>query len=63
MWPVIDRFFLNRIMAILTAISTINMGAGLDLKIVRRNFIRPIGPVVGFFSQFGFMPPVKIFNL
>jgi len=45
-------------MAALAIINTINMGCGLDLGIVKQNFLRPVGPIVGFISQFTFMPLV-----
>lgn len=44
------------VMAALAIINTINMGCGLDLGIVKQNFLRPVGPIVGFISQFTFMP-------
>lgn len=47
------------LMAVLALINTINMGCGLDLNIVKKSILRPIGPIVGFISQFTFMPLVS----
>jgi len=44
------------IIAAVAIINTVNMGCGLDLNIVKQNILRPVGPVVGFISQFTFMP-------
>ncbi len=40
--------------------STINMGCALDLAIIKSNLMRPVGPIVGFISQFTLMPLVCI---
>ena len=47
------------IIAAVAIINTVNMGCGLDLNIVKQNILRPVGPVVGFISQFTFMPLVS----
>jgi sodium/bile acid cotransporter 3/5 len=47
------------ILALLIFIATTFMGCGLDLKIVKSNLIRPLGPAVGFICQFLFMPLVR----
>jgi len=43
-------------MIVLILLNTINMGAQLDLHIIVSVFRKPIGPCVGFFCQFVFMP-------
>lgn len=46
-------------LAIMTAmiiVNTINMGAQLDLEIVKEVMKKPVGPIVGFICQFLFMP-------
>uniref|UniRef100_A0A2R5LBU5 Putative sodium-bile acid cotransporter n=1 Tax=Ornithodoros turicata TaxID=34597 RepID=A0A2R5LBU5_9ACAR len=42
--------------AILVSLNYINMGCALDLETVKSVMKRPIGPVVGFFSQYLAMP-------
>ncbi|XP_063868660.1 ileal sodium/bile acid cotransporter-like [Scylla paramamosain] len=37
-------------------INNINMGAQLDLRVIRDVLRRPLGPICGFISQFAFMP-------
>ena len=49
------------IVTVLTMINFVSMGCGLDLKVVKENILRPVGPVVGFISQFTFMPLVSWF--
>ncbi|EFX76606.1 hypothetical protein DAPPUDRAFT_248773 [Daphnia pulex] len=44
------------IMIIMAVLNTINMGCALDMAIVKQNILRPVGPIVGFISQFTFMP-------
>ena len=39
-------------------INTVNMGGQLDLDVIREVFKKPIGPAVGFVSQFLLMPLV-----
>ena len=46
------------IMMVMIIINTVNMGGQLDLQIIRQVFKRPIGPAVGFASQFIIMPLV-----
>lgn len=43
----------------MAVINTVNMGCGLDLNVVKQNILRPVGPIVGFVSQFTFMPLVS----
>jgi predicted Na+-dependent transporter len=45
-------------MIVMIIINTVNMGGQLDLQIIRQVFKRPIGPAVGFASQFIIMPLV-----
>ena len=47
------------IITVLTMINFVSMGCGLDLAIVEKNILQPIGPLAGFFSQFTFMPLVS----
>lgn len=42
--------------AALVAIIYINMGAALDTTTIKDTLKRPVGPVIGFFSQFVIMP-------
>jgi len=44
------------VMVVMVLVNTINMGAQLDLQIIKEVFKKPIGPFVGFVSQFLFMP-------
>lgn len=46
-------------MIIMAVLNTINMGCALDMSIVKQNILRPVGPIVGFISQFTFMPLVS----
>ena len=57
-----DRTLADIFMAIMYTmiiINTVNMGGQLDLKVVREVFRRPVGPAVGFASQFVIMPLVS----
>ncbi len=47
------------IMMTMIIINTVNMGGQLDLHIIKEVFKRPVGPVVGFISQFVLMPLVR----
>jgi len=53
--PTMNNLF-TLIMIIMVLVNTINMGAQLDLEIIKEVFKKPIGPIVGFISQFVFMP-------
>uniref|UniRef100_A0A0K2TMC3 Uncharacterized protein n=1 Tax=Lepeophtheirus salmonis TaxID=72036 RepID=A0A0K2TMC3_LEPSM len=44
------------VITIMVLINTINMGGQLDVVIIKEVFRKPIGPAVGFFCQFVFMP-------
>lgn len=48
-------------MIVLVVVNTVNMGAQLDIEIIKDVFKKPIGPLVGFLSQFGFMPLFSYF--
>ncbi len=48
------------VMLAMIVINTVNMGGQLDLAIIRQVFQRPVGPAVGFISQFVVMPVVRI---
>ena len=49
-------------MIIMAVLNTINMGCALDMAIVKQNILRPVGPIVGFISQFTFMPLVSVLD-
>ena len=49
------------IMIVMVVANTINMGAQLDIEIIKEVFKKPVGPFVGFLSQFGFMPLFSFF--
>lgn len=49
------------ILIIMVVVNTVNMGAQLDLEIVKAVLKKPIGPMVGFVSQFVFMPLFSFF--
>ncbi|KAK2708878.1 hypothetical protein QYM36_014490 [Artemia franciscana] len=51
----IDKAFTG-IIVLLVSIAFINMGCSLDLKVVKETLRRPVGPMIGFVSQFAFMP-------
>jgi len=51
----VDKMFTYSV-ATLVAIIYINMGAALDLRTIKSTLRRPIGPVIGFMSQFVIMP-------
>ncbi|CAL8138114.1 unnamed protein product [Orchesella dallaii] len=51
----IDKVFTYSVAA-LVAIIYINMGAALDTTVIKETLKRPVGPIIGFFSQFAIMP-------
>ena len=53
----IDLFTI--IMTLMIVLNTVNMGGQLDLEIIKAVFKKPIGPIVGFVSQFILMPLVR----
>ena len=53
--PTMNQIF-TMVMILMVLVNTINMGAQLDLAIIKEVFKKPIGPFVGFVSQFLFMP-------
>lgn len=55
---VIDRVFTASV-ATLVSIIYINFGCALDWNSFRLNLKRPIGPAIGFFTQFIIMPTVS----
>lgn len=57
---VIDRVFTASV-ATLVSIIYINFGCALDWNSFRSTLKKPIGPIIGFFSQFGIMPTVRLF--
>jgi len=58
----IDKAFTYSVAA-LVAIIYINMGAALDTTTIRATLKRPIGPIIGLFSQFVIMPLVYSYVL
>uniref|UniRef100_U5ESB4 Putative sodium-bile acid cotransporter n=1 Tax=Corethrella appendiculata TaxID=1370023 RepID=U5ESB4_9DIPT len=52
---IIDHIFTGSV-ATLVSILYINFGAALDLPTVKQILVRPIGPILAFIAQFGFMP-------
>ena len=48
--------FCTLVMVVMVLLNSINMGAQLDIGIIVKVFKKPVGPVVGFVSQFLFMP-------
>lgn len=57
---VIDRVFTASV-ATLVSILYINFGCAVDWTSFRSNLKKPIGPAIGFFTQFGIMPTVSLF--
>ena len=55
---VIDNVFVYTVSLFVIA-SNIGMGCKIDLSVIRRVLKRPVAPVAGFISQFGFMPIVS----
>lgn len=51
------------VMLVMIVVNTVNMGGQLDLEIIKEVFKKPIGPAVGFMSQFVVMPMVKGKNI
>ena len=60
LYIVMSNPFLNSlctsVMIVMVLVNTINMGAQLDMAIIVQVFRKPVGPGVGFISQFLFMP-------
>ena len=56
----LNQLFMN-IMILMVIVNTVNMGAQLDIEIIKAVFKKPVGPFVGFVSQFGFMPLFSFF--
>ena len=51
------------IMISMIIVNTVNMGGQLDLHIIKEVFKRPVGPIVGFTSQFVIMPLVILIQI
>ena len=49
-------YYVNMCLTVLTVIAIFFMGIEIDLAIIRSVLMRPIGPIIGFISQFVFMP-------
>lgn len=54
----IDTLFIVSV-AVLVTILNVNFGAALELDKLKRIFLKPIGPVIGLFCHFLFMPLVS----
>lgn len=54
---IIDHVFAGSV-ATLVSILYINFGAALDMSIVKKILVRPIGPAIGFVGQFCLMPMI-----
>ncbi|KAK2708603.1 hypothetical protein QYM36_014262, partial [Artemia franciscana] len=50
-----DKIF-TIVLTVCIMVNTVNMGCGLDLNIIKEVLKKPVGPTVGFLSQFCFMP-------
>ncbi|CAG0897276.1 unnamed protein product [Darwinula stevensoni] len=55
---IIDRIFMI-VLTCMVVVNNVNMGCQLDLNVIKETLKRPIGPAVGFFSQFTVMPLVS----
>ncbi|XP_061391265.1 P3 protein-like [Musca vetustissima] len=51
----IDHIFTGSV-ALLVSLLYINFGAAMDLKVLRKLIIKPVGPLIGFITQFALMP-------
>uniref|UniRef100_A0A1I8NEP0 Sodium Bile acid symporter family protein n=1 Tax=Musca domestica TaxID=7370 RepID=A0A1I8NEP0_MUSDO len=51
----IDHIFTGSV-ALLVSLLYINFGAAMDLKVLRKLLIKPVGPLIGFVTQFILMP-------
>ena len=47
------------VLMLMVIINTVNMGSQLDINVIKEVFKKPIGPAVGFASQFVVMPLVS----
>ncbi|CAG0897275.1 unnamed protein product [Darwinula stevensoni] len=56
----VDQLFLIFFTCVVV-VNNVNMGCQLDLSVIKATLKRPIGPAVGFFSQFTVMPLVSYF--
>lgn len=57
----IDTVFTASV-ATLVSIIYVNFGCALNWDELRKSLRRPIGPLIGLFCQFGFMPAVSVFE-
>ncbi|XP_040576046.1 P3 protein [Lepeophtheirus salmonis] len=55
---VASRIFTSSV-AILISLAYINMGCAMDLDVVKSNLKSPVGPIIGFLSQFIAMPLIS----
>lgn len=54
----VSRIFLVSVI-VLVSFNYVNMGCALDLSVVKSVLRKPVAPLVGFLSQYGFMPVVS----
>ena len=47
------------VVTLMIIVNTVNMGGQLDLNVIKAVFKKPVGPAVGFCSQFLLMPLVR----
>ncbi|XP_013777547.1 sodium/bile acid cotransporter-like [Limulus polyphemus] len=57
--PSILKDVFTFLVAIVIGINFVSMGCQLDLKLIKKVLIKPVGPIIGFFCQFLFMPLVS----
>ena len=55
----INDIFITSI-GVLLALAYVNMGATIDLSVVKQIVFKPIGPLLGIICQFGGMPLVSL---
>lgn len=49
------------LLVIITGINFVTMGMHLDFKVIKHNLMRPRGPLIALFLQFGALPLVSLF--
>ena len=59
-YETVNEIFTQTI-AVIVAISYINMGATIDLSVIKQIAKRPIGPLIGILCQYVVMPLVSQF--
>ncbi|XP_073833246.1 ileal sodium/bile acid cotransporter-like [Musca autumnalis] len=54
----IDHIFTGSV-ALLVSLLYINFGAAMDLKVLKKLLLKPVGPMIGFMTQFILMPLIS----